>query len=46
MAIDFSALEQIGANLQRIVSGQNHVVAITEEGALYVWGRNDMGQLG
>ena len=40
------ALLETGANLQRIISGQNHVVAITEEGNLYVWGRNDMGQLG
>jgi alpha-tubulin suppressor-like RCC1 family protein len=28
------------------VSGPNHAVAITEEGVLYVWGNNDMGQLG
>ena len=30
-------------NLQRIISGQNHVVAITEEGNLYVWGRKRHG---
>ena len=35
-----------GSNLQRIVSGQNHAVAITDEGDMYVWGNNDMGQLG
>ena len=40
------ALGPEGANLQRIVSGQNHVVAVTQEGDMYVWGRNDMGQLG
>ena len=40
------ALGPEGANLQRIVSGQNHVVAVTQEGNMYVWGRNDMGQLG
>lgn len=35
-----------GSNIQRIVSGQNHAVAITAEGDMYVWGNNDMGQLG
>ena len=35
------ALGPEGANLQRIVSGQNHVVAVTQEGDMYVWGRND-----
>jgi alpha-tubulin suppressor-like RCC1 family protein len=39
-------LGQTGTNIQRIVSGQNHAIAITEEGDLYVWGNNDMGQLG
>lgn len=39
-------LDAVQENLQRIVSGHNHVVAITEEGSLYVWGRNDRGQLG
>ncbi len=39
-------LGQTGTNIQRIVSGQNHAIAITEEGDMYVWGNNDMGQLG
>jgi hypothetical protein len=44
--LGYEQLEAVQANLQRIISGHNHVVAITDEGSLYVWGRNDRGQLG
>mmetsp|Transcript_86536 Transcript_86536/g.232000 ORF Transcript_86536/g.232000 Transcript_86536/m.232000 type:complete len:898 (+) Transcript_86536:287-2980(+) len=34
------------ATLQQVVCGHAHTLAVTEEGAVWVWGDNRMGQLG
>jgi len=30
----------------KIATGRSHVLALTENGAVYSWGKNDKGQLG
>jgi alpha-tubulin suppressor-like RCC1 family protein len=35
-----------GKQIINIVSGYDHVIAITEEEEVFSWGRNDYGQLG
>lgn len=32
--------------INKIATGKNHVLALTENGRLYSWGKNDKGQLG
>jgi len=29
-----------------IAGGEHHTIAVTEEGKVYCWGRNDEGQVG
>ena len=33
-------------NIQKISAGYNHSMALAQDGSLYVWGNNDIGQLG
>uniref|UniRef100_A0A8D3DKR5 BTB domain-containing protein n=1 Tax=Scophthalmus maximus TaxID=52904 RepID=A0A8D3DKR5_SCOMX len=35
-----------GLNIQQVVSGHSHCLALTDEGQLYAWGANTFGQLG
>lgn len=35
-----------GIRFIKIDSGENHTVGLTNEGTVYAWGRNDLGQLG
>ena len=35
-----------GQNVVQIASGSNHNAALTDEGRVYTWGKNDCGQLG
>lgn len=42
--VKLSALE--GVNVRRIFSGSSFNAAVTTDGSVYTWGRNDAGQLG
>ncbi|WP_175428390.1 FIVAR domain-containing protein [Bacillus solimangrovi] len=35
-----------GASIKQIKSGGDHTIALTSDGTLYTWGRNEYGQLG
>ncbi len=35
-----------GKSYSQIMAGANHSMVLTTDGGLYVWGRNDLGQLG
>lgn len=39
-----TALE--GKNVVNIAAGSNHSAAVTDEGALYTWGKGSYGRLG
>ena len=41
-----SSSQASSITLQRIVAGYGHTLALTEEGLLFGWGRNEVGQLG
>lgn len=32
--------------VKKIATGKSHVLALTESGRVYAWGKNDKGQLG
>jgi alpha-tubulin suppressor-like RCC1 family protein len=32
--------------IKKIATGKSHVLALTESGRVYAWGKNDKGQLG
>jgi len=32
--------------IKKIATGKSHVLALTESGKVYAWGKNDKGQLG
>ena len=45
----FVCIEDFGPTRKKIVDvalGQDHTLAVTDQGELFVWGRNDVGQLG
>jgi alpha-tubulin suppressor-like RCC1 family protein len=45
----FTCIESGGLGQKKVISialGQNHTLAITEEGEIYTWGNNAFGQLG
>ena len=39
-------LESLPKNVKKIICGYHHTCALTEDGSVYVWGRNYFGQLG
>ncbi len=43
-AVQIMALQK--TNVRRLYCGASHAFAVTSEGELYAWGRNDSGQLG
>ena len=36
----------VGEKIQAVDGGEHHTIALTEEGKVYCWGRNDEGQGG